>query len=517
MGTIYNLGFEYIHQNGKSIVFKEKDGEKLSSNHLHNVQLKMMQSNRIPHLLVMSVENIDFSTKLHYNINSKNKVVSFFRNNNTNMNDYYQLFLSIIKTLENSSSYMLNQDNFILRSDFIYVGENASDVYLAYLPIKDLNKQTTINEDMKQLLTDIAGEVEGLQGNEFKSILTYIKNSSFSLSGLKKLLLELISLRTNVNQFQPVDNYTAQSYGNDTSTSNSSGYKTNDNRQKPSMDNIDEVVPISQRKRKMKKQLPPLSSRHKVYIFAISVILIALTWKLFDMYPIPSILWTCIGLTILVLAAVVIYTKFWRPGVTPIDIPLEEKPQEDRKQNYHVKHANSNNDRTNFQPNIGHSSNPFQQQIEEHSPNFSEITTHQSVAASSIDMSFLTPPHTDDTVLLEDESTVAIHPEETVIALLYRTGEDGQRKTIVINNKNFLIGRNNSSVHYTEESTGVSRIHAEILQIDPTSYGLKDLGSKNGTKLNGNALVPYKVYALNDGDEFIIGKARYSFKWSSTE
>src|SRR5690606_13314699 len=207
MGTIYNLTFEYVHQNGQSIVFKEKDGQKLSINNLNSVQMKMMQSNRIPHLLSMTVENIDLTTRLHFNINSKNKVTSFFRNNSTNMNDYYQLFLSIIKALEDSSSYMLNQDNFVLRSDLIYVGENASDVSLVYLPIKDVKKKTSLAEEMKQLLTDIAGEVEGLQGNEFKSILNYIKNASFSLTGLKKLFLELISLRSNVNQFQSHDSY----------------------------------------------------------------------------------------------------------------------------------------------------------------------------------------------------------------------------------------------------------------------------------------------------------------------
>src|SRR5699024_12726619 len=89
------------------------------------------------------------------------------------MNDYYQLFLSIVKALEDSGSYMLNQEHYILHTDYIFVGRNASDVYLAYLPVENLERETTALEDMKQLLTDIAGEVEGLQGNEFKSILNY--------------------------------------------------------------------------------------------------------------------------------------------------------------------------------------------------------------------------------------------------------------------------------------------------------------------------------------------------------
>src|SRR5699024_858541 len=138
------------------------------------VQLKMIQSNRIPHLLPLNVENIDLSAKLYYNIQSKSKIISFFRNNKATMNDYYQLYLSIVKDLKDSSSYMLNQQHYILHTYYIFVSRNASYVYLAYLPVENLDRETTALEDKKQLLTDIAGAVEGLQGNEFKSILSYI-------------------------------------------------------------------------------------------------------------------------------------------------------------------------------------------------------------------------------------------------------------------------------------------------------------------------------------------------------
>src|SRR5690606_14005983 len=136
--------------------------------------------------------------------------------------------------------------------------------------------------------------------------------------------------------------------------------------------------------------------------------------------------------------------------------------------------------------------------------------------ATSMDTTLLTID-SDDTVLLEDESNLDFQEKDEVLALLHRTGDDGKVKTIVINNRNFLIGRNADSVHYTDEATGVSRIHAEIIRVDSTSYGIKDLGSKNGTKLNGKTLVPYKVYALNENDEFVLGKANYTFKWSSSE
>src|SRR5690625_4706588 len=123
--TLYGLNYEYSHQNGKSIIFDGFNEQDLTQEDLHSVQLKIMQSNRIPHILSLSVENIDLSTKLHYDITSKSKMISFFRNNSTTMNDYYQFFLSIIKTIEESNSYMLDQQNFVLDADFIFLGDHA--------------------------------------------------------------------------------------------------------------------------------------------------------------------------------------------------------------------------------------------------------------------------------------------------------------------------------------------------------------------------------------------------------
>jgi len=52
---------------------------------------------------------------------------------------------------------------------------------------------------------------------------------------------------------------------------------------------------------------------------------------------------------------------------------------------------------------------------------------------------------------------------------------------------------------------GVSRIHAAIHRSDDT-LTLVDLGSANGTHLNGQRLVPDQPRILRDGDEIRLGK-----------
>lgn len=51
---------------------------------------------------------------------------------------------------------------------------------------------------------------------------------------------------------------------------------------------------------------------------------------------------------------------------------------------------------------------------------------------------------------------------------------------------------------------GVSRVHAQILYTDDTYY-LQDMGSSNGTYLNGRKLIPHRRYPLATGAEIRMG------------
>lgn len=60
---------------------------------------------------------------------------------------------------------------------------------------------------------------------------------------------------------------------------------------------------------------------------------------------------------------------------------------------------------------------------------------------------------------------------------------------------------------YGGEQGGVSRRHAQII-FDGESLFLEDLGSTNGTRLNGYRLQAGEQYRLRDGDELLLGSLR---------
>ena len=54
---------------------------------------------------------------------------------------------------------------------------------------------------------------------------------------------------------------------------------------------------------------------------------------------------------------------------------------------------------------------------------------------------------------------------------------------------------------------GVSRMHA-ILRIMDQDASLTDLGSMNGTRLNGSLISPHIPYVLENGDKITFGRLK---------
>ncbi len=56
-------------------------------------------------------------------------------------------------------------------------------------------------------------------------------------------------------------------------------------------------------------------------------------------------------------------------------------------------------------------------------------------------------------------------------------------------------------------SQGVSRLHA-ALKVNKNRVAIMDLGSSNGTRVNGQKIVPHVDYPINHNDQIALGKLR---------
>ncbi|SDC48381.1 FHA domain-containing protein [Paenibacillus sp. UNCCL117] len=87
----------------------------------------------------------------------------------------------------------------------------------------------------------------------------------------------------------------------------------------------------------------------------------------------------------------------------------------------------------------------------------------------------------------------------------------GKTDKIWLDKKSFVIGRQGAEAAYVLDEMGVSRLHAEIVT-ESEIVTVKDLGSSNGTWVNGELLIPYQGRRLNDGDTIRIVTTEFIFK-----
>lgn len=103
--------------------------------------------------------------------------------------------------------------------------------------------------------------------------------------------------------------------------------------------------------------------------------------------------------------------------------------------------------------------------------------------------------------------------DEGVLLRLALEGEGVERSVRVELKDELLVGRLNADNGVSPDvdleewggvEAGVSRSHAALCHRGGEIY-LKDLGSTNGTRINGKRLTPYVEHPLRGGDRLVLG------------
>ncbi len=85
--------------------------------------------------------------------------------------------------------------------------------------------------------------------------------------------------------------------------------------------------------------------------------------------------------------------------------------------------------------------------------------------------------------------------------------EEGKEpgKIYEVRKESLSIGRSRESDIFLED-LAVSRLHASIISMGGGNYALRDEGSANGTKVNGQTVNKYQPYPLQEGDKIQLGQ-----------
>ncbi len=116
-------------------------------------------------------------------------------------------------------------------------------------------------------------------------------------------------------------------------------------------------------------------------------------------------------------------------------------------------------------------------------------------------------------VFREPPKPIPRDPEATNLALVF----DGEPAPLVLTGRTeFVLGREGHATivpdlnlsPYGAKDKGVSRVHA-ALRRDNDRWVVVDLGSTNGTRLNGTRLNPQEPVPVASGDEVCLGRLAF--------
>ncbi|MEJ8306751.1 DUF6382 domain-containing protein [Saccharibacillus sacchari] len=624
---------DFIQSDTTYMVLKNK--RKLSGDDLNRIQVKMLASSNVPHVLDLHVREVDAEAELHYNIGGKRMLSTCMKTEKITLVEYYALLLQIVTALEYGMTYMLNPNGFLLKEDYMFVEGPLSEgtVYLTYLPLNKSVELAPSRERIGGLAARWMASVDDLRGSGVQRILQMCEQSSFSLQSLKNLLIGLLAgsgkqptgglaaagaaapkpfaamgdyrdiqhgaRGSNGNGYDgsapqgswPQENsyggYSAASSGGAAYGESASAFSMNNRTSMP----YQQATPTKNRyaqapaeqwrsgpmaeastveqeettgrralfgsgSRRSNKGKGQLSEKNpesgvpseeavednkngRLVVPLICVMLLVVLWKFLylDSPGTMNLLICVVATPILLVFAYLGWARKLKFGKRGADRMQEEEEaaalsaswQEPRgasghrvfygqQENESVPAVNRNAagewNAAGDSGNEGFQLPDFLKPSQRYGGGRSDEFHAPSSAPSAFPgTGMLVPPASQPTVMLDGGRGAGQSgsPSSSSRYRLERLENGSLPKSIVLPMGSFTIGRSEDVSQHVETAAGISRAHVE-LELTGAQCTIKDIGSRNGTILNDEALTPYKAYDLNEGDTFKIADISYTLR-----
>jgi hypothetical protein len=504
MQEIYGFRYDFIHQHGLVMKLHREGG--IFAQELSELQLRMLESNTIPRLLPLEVQEIDFQIHFLYKLNSKRMLSQVIKAEGLTNVQLIKLMYSIVCAMDQSGSYMLNETQYLLKENFIFIGTEITDVYLTYLPFKQLVGEIPMYHQVETLLQRLVEKVKQEEREGIDTLLLAC-NENFNLTGFKQMLLERLGEVQSTKQ---------PSISSIPKSSGTAGVEPLPQSSLPTDLKIDVKPsfpplptpllkkhaapaaisfnqPITESKSHMHEgDLSTLLTRqNKWIVLTIFTIMIALIWKNYLDHQQDSVLYVSSGVTILLVDVWFVFSFIGLPKSWETSIVFKKNRRE------YEEHARLMGNWSSEGTLVGDQvmSEPNSKiHIQDYYRNLHQHTTLLSAAPNNA------------TVFLGGGGAGAA--PFIIRAAMIEVSKEGITQHIPIKGNTFMIGRGETDADYAENEAGISRLHAEIYKA-VEGYGVKDLGSKNGTYLNEEQLVPYQCYPVKQGDTIRIVRTEF--------
>jgi hypothetical protein len=502
----------YDFERDRDDVFLTIDGGLTSfqAAQLDSIALGMLESAGNPAIIAPCVERIDHSFRLCYPVTGLRQLAAEIRGIPPEAKVIYELLSITAGILERARDYLLNERCFVLNHELIFVGDRWTDLRLIYVPFHDLPMAPPVNEQLLQLVEAWQEPAEQLPLKAWREIQERLSSERFQLSELRRWCEDKLRSGTiaNIDVNPPERDEPDEHVINPVPPQASEAVKQPNRRQfdqaegrrsdhaeMPAVssepepgaepDYLQDLIPLEE----ATSSLLPADRTRKIgralqqpAVLTAVVLGLATVLAYCFFFPFPGsqiIMYGLIGTFIVIIAGMLLWDRKKQREMTELPEAPDWKGAFDAF------------------PGISESFAA----AETESPRFIR-------AAPEVQTELLIPPERTE-LLAGSAGNDTKAPPRAGIKLI--VSKDGQiLKEITIVGERYTIGRGAAGCDYCSEQTGVSRMHCELVRQGNDSeqrYALKDLGSRNGTRLNDAVLIPFKLYPLQHGDRIgVLGE-----------
>ncbi len=416
-------------------------------------QIEMVNNNL--HYGVLPIKSIlrDEKLMLFYDITSKESLKTYLSKTKLNKNQTIKIITDITKSILDSKDILLYDNNFILDEEMIFIDLHTLKVNFVYIPIK---VKGNINQDYKEFIVKLLSTSirldDNYEGFFIERILEYLKQDDFNLLDFLNRLNyydggNLNDESTNI-RFNKSEDLISTKLNSESKHENKNNLTQQDYIKKKVYKPVNIVIAV-------------------VCQVLITVFLLITKDSLSSINKDPITTYLGLGLVI-VAFNILLFKKLFNKD------SMIEKTVTKAKSKKILPARNAN------------------------------ICTSNYVSVGND-----TP-----TAVLKQENTSPTEVLETDVQAIgeafLKDINNGKIKNVQPVTTPYLIGRHIEYADYIINNKSVGRTHAEII-IKNDKYHIKDLDSKNGTKLNGMNLEPNKEYELKNEDIIVFADSKHIF------
>lgn len=474
---------DFSMNHGHEMIIDRKDG--IRREELDGLELQMLQSSKIPHLLPIEWLEIDGGVTFRYGLAGRKMLLHRLQVQPLTMEQFYILLLGIVEAFEECKHHMLRPEGCLLDDQYLFVGEQLNDIAVAYIPLKEGQLDGVPGAgDLLSLVVRWTAYIQEIDGAGLQRVLQPLNGSKWPLSELRSILLGLIGdafIQSGPRPIQPI----VPSFVPVAKQSESiAPVRLQTEAPIPSVRlRAADHQPIQLVE--MEEEPDSETAKKKLWITAAVVaIAVACIWKyIYVPTHSKSSLYISLGLSFMGIAAFyMVWMRRLPAGLLAKDDELEEFIPESQPLGMWPRYDEDERliDKTELQT-------PAKSMVDLEAGSYANV-------GNTADLRSKQNPAEATVLLMEREG----EGEQGLEPSLYREWAGGGA-WIIWQGERFTIGRLGEQVSYEEEAHGISRLHLE-LEREAGAFRAKDLGSRNGSMLNGQTMIPYKSYPLAVGD-----------------